>query len=58
MLRFGPYHPALLPVSDDVDHARRLLKQEEEQHDETKRQAELSEAELREIIEDLEHQDD
>ncbi len=45
-------------LQGDVNHAKRLLNQEEEQHDETKHQAELRESELLERIEDLQSQDD
>jgi serine/threonine protein kinase len=45
-------------LRDDVDHAVRLLKEEQVRHDETKLQADQREAELLNTIQDLQRQDD
>lgn len=45
-------------LRDDVGHARRLLNEEEGRHDKTKSQADQREAELLEIIDNLQSQED
>ena len=45
-------------LQDDVNHAIRLLNEEEGRHDETKGRADQREAELLEIIENLQGQED